>query len=93
MRRFASYLSIALLCCALSAGCKSACRQLSEKLCDCLDTTVAKDSCKRVAANEESRVGVTLEQEDYCEAQLPLCSCADGGAETAEGKQACGVAR
>jgi hypothetical protein len=91
MRRIVSYLALGGLALALSAGCKSNCRRLSEKLCDCLDTTVAQDSCKRVAANEESRVGVTAEQDQQCAAYLELCAC--NILDAPDGKEKCGLAR
>ncbi|NVJ23039.1 MULTISPECIES: hypothetical protein [Myxococcus] len=91
MRRF--LLTAALLCSTLSGltGCKGACRELSEKLCDCSINSVEKELCLQDAAQEESRVEPTPEDEVICEAKLEGCDCKK--IETPEGKRECGIAR
>ena len=49
------------------SGCKGACRELSEKLCDCSTNSVQRELCIRRAANDEARVEPTAEQEAKCE--------------------------
>ncbi|MCP3144197.1 hypothetical protein LXT23_43460 [Pyxidicoccus sp. QH1ED-7-1] len=91
MRRF--LLTAALLCSTLSglAGCKGACRELSEKLCDCSTNSVEKELCLQRAAEEENRVEPTEEDEVVCEAKLEGCDCA--AIESEEGKRSCGLSR
>lgn len=71
-------------------GCKSYCRQLSEKLCDCEVTSTARTNCLTSAASKEANASLTAEAEDRCEALLPGCDCAQRYG--AEGKVACGLA-
>jgi len=91
MRRF--LVTAALFCSALSglAGCKGACRELSEKLCDCSINSVEKELCLRRASQEESRVEPTSEDEAVCEELVERCDCR--AIETEEGKRACGLSR
>jgi hypothetical protein len=90
MRRLAAtaVLSAALL--ALS-GCKGPCRELSEKLCDCAISSVAREQCVRLAANSEARVTPSTADEEFCEQKLETCDCRQ--IETDEGKAACGLSR
>ncbi len=82
---------IALLAFAvLGAGCKTKCRQLSEKLCDCTLNSVDKEACVRRASNEEARLQPTSEQEDSCASLLETCDCHT--VDTTAGKVACGLA-
>jgi len=74
-------------------ACKSPCRQLSEKLCECATTSTARDSCRTVVGQEESRVQPTTAQQDTCQALLDADQCSCHNIETAEGKRACGLAR
>ena len=97
---------IALLASSLFvlAGCKTQCRVLSERLCECLPP-VEREDCMALAASEERRLEPTPEQEDVCEGYLSTClpkvEQLEGQAredvcqalETQEGKQACGLAR
>jgi len=91
MRRL--LVTAALLCSTLTglAGCKGACRELSEKLCDCAINSVEKEVCLRNASDEESRVEPTPEDETICEAKIANCDCKK--IETPEGKRECGIAR
>ncbi|QSQ20198.1 hypothetical protein JY651_33705 [Pyxidicoccus parkwayensis] len=91
MRRL--LITAALLCSTLSglAGCKGACRELSEKLCDCSTNSVEKELCLQRAAQEEGRVEPTPEDETVCEGLVDGCDCHN--IETAEGKKACGLSR
>lgn len=78
----------------LISGCKTPCRQLSEKLCDCTSSTSERTSCLQVAANKESAVGtsvlVTAEDQDRCEALINECDCRL--LDTPAGKMRCGYA-
>jgi hypothetical protein len=91
MRRF--LVTAALLCSTLSglAGCKGACRELSEKLCDCSLNSVERELCLQRAAEEERRVEPTEEDELVCEDLVERCDC--NAIETPEGKAACGLSR
>jgi hypothetical protein len=97
---------IALLASSLFvlAGCKTQCRVLSERLCECLEP-VEREDCLTLAASEERRLEPTAEQEEVCEGYLTTClpnvselegqerEAACRVLETPEGKQACGLAR
>ncbi len=91
MRRF--LVTAALLCFSLSglAGCKGACRELSEKLCECSLNSVERELCLQRAAEEENRVEPTPEDEAVCEGLVERCDC--NAIETPEGKAACGLSR
>jgi hypothetical protein len=99
MRRFAAFAVLSLALLGLS-GCKGACRELSEKLCDCSTNSVQRELCVRRAANDEARVEPTAEQEAVCEARLDRCNCdalrpgQEGVTEEEinEAKMACGLA-
>jgi hypothetical protein len=80
------------------AGCKSPCRELSERLCDCVEP-FQRDSCVRAAAEEESNIEPTDEELEACEDRLKTCTIKADEPDsceflnTPEGKQACGLAR
>ena len=76
----------------LVTGCKSNCRQLSEKLCDCTTSTTEKTSCLQYAASKETASGVivTAADEDLCASLLTQCDCRL--IDTPEGKVKCGLA-
>jgi phage-related protein len=85
------------------AGCKSPCRQLSERLCDCVEP-FERDTCIRNVANEENGIETTDEQLEVCEQRLETCNFIETDTteqrkatcarlQTDEGKQACGLAR
>jgi hypothetical protein len=101
--------AITLLSSALLAlaGCKSPCRELSERLCDCVES-FQRDSCIRAVAEEENRVEPTDAELAVCEQRLELCLNPDNARtdteeerqafcqrlETDEAeKQACGLSR
>ena len=98
MRRPAAIAVLSLALLGLT-GCKSACRQLSEKLCDCNTNSVERELCVRRAANDEALVEPTSSDQDPCDALLNAkdarrqakCNC--DNYQTDEGKQACGLAR
>jgi hypothetical protein len=90
MRRPATLALLAASALLALAGCSSPCRELSEKLCDCLKP-VEREECQRTAANEERRLEPTAEDEMVCEEKLETCTCE--ALETDEGKRACGLAR
>ena len=86
-------LALALAIAALAAlpGCKSKCRQLTEKLCDCTTNSLDKQNCLTLASTRESSSPPTAADDARCEALLPGCDCHT--IDTAEGKVACGLAR
>lgn len=84
---------IAVAALALSVGCKSNCRQLSEKLCDCTNSSTERTSCLQVAANKESAISsapLTAEDDETCKALLEECDCRL--IDTPAGKVRCGFA-
>jgi hypothetical protein len=95
MRRPAA---IALLSFALLGltGCKGACRELSERVCECSTTTsLEREVCVRRAANDETIVEPTAEDETFCESKLSSCNCVDNpkfDINSTTGKEACGLA-
>lgn len=91
------------------AGCKSPCRELSERLCDCLEQ-FERDNCIQRVADRERNVEPTDEDLATCEERLDEClpeghedlenqsDSKDGKVtcselETDAGKFACGLAR
>jgi Tfp pilus assembly major pilin PilA len=75
----------------LSTGCKSSCRQLSEKLCDCTSSTTERTACLQQAANKENATTiVTAEDEATCQGLIAQCDCRL--IDTASGKERCGLA-
>jgi hypothetical protein len=87
--------AIAMLSLALLGlpGCKGACRELSEKLCDCSTNSLEREVCIRRASNDETIVEPTSQDEAVCEARLADGNCTCESVETNEGKVACGLAR
>jgi hypothetical protein len=77
------------------AGCKSQCRQLSEKLCECELNSNERTNCVSRAANAEGANPATTAQEDFCRSKLQAgpdqCNCRL--ITTTEGKINCGLAR
>ncbi|MCI0570600.1 MAG: hypothetical protein L0Y66_07605 [Myxococcaceae bacterium] len=89
-------LHVLALCLPLSlvtlTGCKSSCRALSEKLCECKPTTGEREACLRaVAQNEAAAPPLTVDDEATCTAKLETCVCEN--LDTPDGKEACGLAR
>jgi hypothetical protein len=72
-------------------GCKSQCRQLSEKLCDCAINSSERDNCLRRASNSETVSPPTEVDEAYCQGLLETCDCRL--IDTTQGKIDCGLAR
>jgi hypothetical protein len=93
MRR-ALALAVSFAVLTLAPGCKSNCRQLSEKQCDCTTSATERTSCLQVAATKESNAGGTLvltqADEDTCGALLETCDCRL--VDTPAGKERCGLA-
>jgi hypothetical protein len=73
-----------------TSGCKSHCRLLSEKLCDCTTTTTEKTSCLSSAAQKESNFPPSATDEVTCEGLVDTCDCRL--IDTPSGKQRCGMA-
>lgn len=84
-----------LVVCLGLAGCKSQCRQLSEKLCECALNSNERSNCVNRAASAEGGIVSTAEQEAGCRERLQTgpgqCDCRL--IETAAGKIRCGLAR
>jgi hypothetical protein len=89
------------------AGCKSPCRELSERLCNCVQQYQRTD-CVRLAAERERSVEPSDEDQNFCEQKLETCdlqlledynqplssgqlSCA--ALQEEAGKDACGLTR
>ena len=84
----------ALLCLMLAAltltGCKSPCRQLSEKLCDCAGNSTDKNSCLALASSKEGANPPNDVDNAYCSTLLPQCDCRL--IDTTPGRVRCGLA-
>jgi hypothetical protein len=97
MARSAPLMRLALLLIASLgiAGCKSQCRQLSERLCECELNSNERSNCVSRAANAEGVNPGNFAQEEYCRARLQPgpegCDCRLIA--TKEGKMRCGLAR
>lgn len=76
---------------SLFTGCKSRCRQLSEKLCDCTLNSNEKTSCLQNAASKETVSPPTAEDDAVCDALYQQCDCRL--IDTPVGKIRCGLAR
>ncbi|MDP2270357.1 MAG: hypothetical protein Q8N23_30175 [Archangium sp.] len=76
----------------VTSGCKSQCRLLSEKACDCTVNSTDKTACLTRASQQDSTFNSmpTAEDEDRCEALLEQCDCRL--VDTAAGKMRCGLA-
>lgn len=67
--------ALGLLGFALS-GCNGPCRQLADKICDCLDSPREQTSCRRRLDQNESQLPDPLPDEDaVCESLLETCTC------------------
>jgi hypothetical protein len=75
----------------LCGACKSSCRQLAEKLCDCAQTSADRNVCLTQAANSDANAVVSAEQDQGCRELLPQCNCRL--IDTRAGKERCGLAR
>ncbi len=84
--------SLVLMLAALTVlgGCKSSCRQLSERLCDCAGNSNDKNNCLTLASTKESNHPPTDENNAYCAELLPQCDCRL--IDTTPGKIRCGLA-
>jgi hypothetical protein len=74
-------------------GCKSSCRQLSERLCECALNTNEKTACVSRAGNAEGVNPPSAADEAYCKALLAPGQCDCRLISTPEGKIRCGLAR
>ncbi len=88
MRHAVLFLFASLL--LVTAGCKSHCRLLSEKLCDCTSNSNDKTSCLSRAASQEGTFAPTAADEDRCQALAATCDCRL--IDTQAGKERCGIA-
>lgn len=82
---------VALALVVLSAGCKSPCRQLSERLCECQQSSFDRNTCLQRAASAEGVASVTAADNEACAALVQECDCRL--VDTPEGKKKCGFAR
>ena len=89
-------LLLLLTVCLGLAGCKSQCRQLSERLCECSLNSTERSNCVANAGTKEASNAATPQEEDVCRAKLQPglpTSCDCHLIETAAGKIRCGLAR
>jgi hypothetical protein len=80
MRRSVAFVLLSSALLALT-GCKSSCRELSERLCDCAEP-VNRTACIQAVAEEQARVEETEEQLAACEARLTTCVAPSDGQNT-----------
>ena len=71
-----------------SSGCKTSCRQLSEKQCDCTTNTQERTACLTRASQHETTYAPTADDEVRCEALIEGCDCRL--VDTQAGKERCG---
>lgn len=74
----------------VTSGCKTACRQLTEKQCDCTQSNTEKTACLSRASAQEGSFMPTAEEEATCDALLDKCDCRL--LDTQAGKENCGIA-
>lgn len=74
----------------VTSGCKSQCRLLSEKACDCTVSSIEKTACLSRAATQEGTFPPTAEDEQRCEELIEQCDCRL--VDTPAGKMRCGLA-
>ncbi|ATB31006.1 hypothetical protein [Melittangium boletus] len=80
------------------AGCKSPCRELSERFCDCVDQ-YQRTACLQDVADRERNIEPTDADLAACEAKLDTCTIDPDDRTTCDilqtepGKEACGLAR
>ncbi len=73
------------------AGCKTACRQLSEKMCDCMASSFDRNACLQRAATNDGTAMPGQADNERCAELIEVCDCRL--IDTPEGKQKCGFAR
>lgn len=77
-------------------ACKSPCRQLSEKLCECSRTTIERQQCLQLASLADQRVTPSDADNETCSALLDRCDCAllesSDPVVRARAKESCGLA-
>ena len=98
MRRSPALALLSLLALGPLAACSSPCRELSEKLCECQETTPDRQSCEREVARAEGALDrLDSGQEQACEELLTTCNCEQVEraelVDSATGKVNCGMAR
>ena len=59
----------------VTSGCKSQCRILSEKLCDCAVNSNDKTTCLQRVSQQESTFPPSAEQEAVCKSLEEGCDC------------------
>ena len=72
MRRLHPALLLPLSLLALAA-CKSPCRELSERVCECRETRFEQELCRQNASQNEGRLEPGAEAEELCEQRLAEC--------------------
>ena len=72
-------------------GCKSPCRHLSERQCECQQSSFDRNTCLQRAATQESTVTLTATDNARCAELVEACDCRL--IDTPEGKVKCGFAR
>ncbi len=88
---------ILLVAFGLLSSCKSQCRQLSERMCECALNSNEKQTCLGRAASNEGSNPPSYDQEELCRAAIygtgsrAPCDCRL--IDTPEGKIRCGLAR
>lgn len=84
-------LLLALVLLVAASSCKSQCRQLSEKLCECATNTNDRTICLQAASVKDSLNVATSTDQDNCKVLLATCDC--HLTNTRRGKVRCGMAR
>ena len=74
----------------VTSGCKSACRQLTEKQCECTSSNTEKTACLQRASAQETLYTPDPDTENRCTELLVTCDCRL--TDTQAGKERCGFA-
>lgn len=74
----------------VTAGCKSQCRLLNEKQCECATDSTSRNNCFARASSLETANPPNADQEATCETLIEGCDCRL--LDTPAGKERCGIA-
>lgn len=87
--RHVALLTFAVVSFALS-GCKSHCRALADKLCECTTSISERTNCQQLSATQEQQFPPTAADEAVCASLEDSCDCRL--IDTPMGKERCGLA-
>jgi|DewCreStandDraft_4_1066084.scaffolds.fasta_scaffold00303_29 hypothetical protein len=76
LRLFCPVFALALSM-AFGSGCGSPCKDLADKICDCMPTRLSQERCHTNVNAADSNTSISEEEEDRCQAILDSgrCTC------------------